>query len=222
MIWIAEIGVNHLGSYEKALRMVKRAKDCGATHIKFQKYNPVKVLGKNHPALKDAHQFSWKELTELSAYTHSLRLLFGCSVFDVNDIAIVDGISDYHKIASRMNQDAEFVSRIEKCKRLTFMSVQPETTSMRIPDRFKLMWCIREYPTLKEDILKYPYNRHFGLSSHCPDINATLAAIKQGAQVIEHHVCESREEQGCDINSSITFEEFKTLINESSNHIAKQ
>src|SRR5437879_4274741 len=83
---ICEVGVNHLGSYDKALRMIRKAKDVGASAVKFQKYNPIKVLGKNHPALNDAHQLSWEELTRLSNEAHRLALLFGVSVFNVNDI----------------------------------------------------------------------------------------------------------------------------------------
>lgn len=36
----AELGINHSGSLETALRMVQAAKDCGATSVKFQKRVP--------------------------------------------------------------------------------------------------------------------------------------------------------------------------------------
>lgn len=217
---ICEIGVNHFGGFERACTMIQKAAECGADAVKFQKYNPVKVLGPNHPALNDAYQLSWKELTELSMYAHQLRLQFGCSVFDVNGIPIVDKISDFHKIASRMNQNQEFIARIDKCKKPTYISIQPDTTSQRIPDRFQLLWCIPEYPSLKSEILKYPY-QGYGLSSHCPDITATLEAIRLGARVVEHHVCFSREEKGCDISSSITFDELRQL-RESVYRLAKE
>lgn len=207
---IAEIGVNHMGGYEQALRMIYEAKVCGATAVKFQKYNPIKLLGKDSPYLKDAHQLSWQELTDLSEAAHQWGLQFGCSVFDINDIPIADKIVDFHKIATRMNRNAEFVSRIEQCKRLTFMSVQP-TVDMHVPDRFKLLWCIAEYPSLKEDILKYPY-QDIGLSSHCPDWTATLEAVKLGARVIENHVCMSKEDIGCDIPASLDFNDYGKLI----------
>ena len=209
--FIAEIGVNHLGSFDKARRMIIKAKSCGATAVKFQKYNPVKVLGKNFPYLNDAHQLSWKELTDLSDIAHKLGLKFGCSVFDVHDIPIVDRISDFHKVASRMNTNQEFIAKIDNCKKLTYMSIQPDL-GVRIPERFKLLWCIREYPTSKEQVLQYPYSKHFGLSSHCPDWSASLVAIQQGATVIENHVKESNLESGCDMASSLTFDDYYLLI----------
>jgi sialic acid synthase SpsE len=213
--FIAEIGVNHFGSYEKALRMIGQAKVCGAQAVKFQKYDPIRVLGKDSPHLKDAHQLSWKELTDLSKEAHNLGLQFGCSVFNPQDVAITDRISDYHKIATRMNRNAEFIAVIERCKKPTYMSVQPEL-GIRIPERFRLLWCIAgKYPSTKEEVLKYPY-LNVGLSSHCPDWTSSLEAIKRGAKWVENHVCESKDEIGCDISSSLDFSDYEKLINNAS------
>lgn len=212
IITIAEIGVNHLGSMDKALRMVKKAAEAGATAVKFQKYNPVKVLGKDSPYLKDAHQLSWKELTDLSIYARRLGLKFGCSVFCVEDIAIVAPISDYMKIATRMNKNQEFIARVAQTKLQTFMSIQPDTQLQgHYRDRFNLMWCIPQYPSLKEDVLQYPY-KYIGLSSHCPDWTASLEAYKLGARVFEHHIKESNHDVGCDMASSLTFDDYQLLL----------
>ena len=214
MIWIAELGVNAHGDIEKMKRMCSKAYDAGATYIKGQYYNPYRVLGRQHPDLNYALQcqFTRQQHEEIARYCRSFGAHYGISVFTPYDVGWLDGFVVFHKIASRMNRNAEFIARIDQCKKITFMSIQPDTVDQRIPDRFKLMWCVREYPTFKEDILKYPYNRQYGLSSHCPDSSATFSAINLGAQVIENHLCESREEKGCDISSSLTFEEYKDLI----------
>jgi sialic acid synthase SpsE len=211
---IAEVGINHLGSYEKALRMIHLASKAGARAVKFQKYNPLKVLGKGHPSLNDAHQLTWVELKDLSSEAHRLSLLFGISIFDINDIAIATPLVDFHKVASRMNRATEFIAKIEACKLPVYMSIQPETTDQRIPERFKLMWCIREYPSTEKEVLSYPYSEHFGLSSHCPDWRATLEAVKRGARVIENHVKENDKDLGCDMSSSLNFNDYETLLSE--------
>lgn len=212
-IFIAELGINAHGDIEKMKRMCEKAHRAGASYIKGQYYNPRKVLGLNHPHLQYALQcqFSRSQHEEISRYCRSLSAHYFVSVFDVGDVSWVDRFSPVLKIASRMNKNQEFISKIDDCKKMTFMSIQPEQ-GIRIPDRFKLMWCVRDYPTRKEIILEYPYSKDFGLSSHCPDWTATLEAIKHGATVVENHLCESREEEGCDISSSLTFEEYESLI----------
>lgn len=209
MIFIAELGINHHGSIDKAKRMADKAKALGATYIKFQYYNPTAVLGAQHPDLQYAKQcqFSRQQHETLRNYIGDKYMV---SVFHVGDIGWADTLCKAHKIASRMNKNQEFISLIERCKKPTFMSIQPEM-STHIPDRFQLMWCIREYPSFKSDILQYPY-KYFGLSSHCPDWEASAKAIELGARVVENHLCESKEELGCDISSSLTFEEYGDLI----------
>lgn len=212
---IAELGINAHGDFDKMKRMCLKAHNAGADYIKGQFYNPYRVLGKEHPDLNYALkcQFTRQQHEELAEYCQELGTPYFVSVFDVGDIGWADRFCEVHKVASRMNRNAEFISRIDRCKKPTFMSIQP-SLGIRIPARFKLMWCLREYPSTKEQILDYPYTAKLGLSSHCPDWTAALVAVKRGAVSIEQHICESRNEPGCDISSSITFEELKNLVDE--------
>ena len=57
---IAEIGVNHEGSIEKAMEMIKSAKESGAHAVKFQSYKAEKLASKNSPSYWD----TTKEKTE--------------------------------------------------------------------------------------------------------------------------------------------------------------
>ena len=51
--FIAEIGVNHEGSLEKAIEMIKSASDGGAHAVKFQTYKAGTLASKNSPAYWD-------------------------------------------------------------------------------------------------------------------------------------------------------------------------
>ena len=209
-IFIAELGIGAKGDFNKAKRMMGKALNAGATYAKGQFYNALELLGKDSPYLEEAAkaQFTKQQHEDLGRYAERIGIRYFVSVFNIKDVewAARFGLM---KVATRMNRQQAFLAKVESMKLPTFMSVQPDVDT-RIPNRFKLMWCVAKYPTDKEDILKYPY-QGFGLSSHCPDITATMEAMKQGANIIEHHVVESKEENGCDVSSSITFEDFKLL-----------
>lgn len=213
--WLAELGINAHGNPEKMLRMINKSVEAGATYIKGQYYDPVKVLGRNHPdfAYATQCQFSKSQHETFAKYAKSLGGQYFVSVFDVKDVAWA-GQFGVMKVASRMNQNQEFLSKVNALHLPTYMSVQPEITiNKRYSKRFSLLWCVRQYPTDKAEILKYPY-QGFGLSSHCPDPSATFEAYKAGARVFENHLVESTDELGCDVGSSINFSEYKKLIKE--------
>ncbi len=135
------------------------------------------------------------------------------SVFDVKDVVWADSLCKAHKIATRMNENQDFIEAISKTNKPVFMSVSPNIkVKKQYLSKFKLMWCIPgKYPSDIDEILAYPYEG-FGLSSHCPDPRASLEAYYKGCRLFENHLCESRSEMGCDISSSLIFQEYKALI----------
>jgi sialic acid synthase SpsE len=214
--WIAEIGINHHGSMDKAFRMIDKAKASGATFAKFQFYNPAKVLGTKHEAFQYACQcyFSKDQHETLRKYCDKAGIAYLVSVFDIRDVEWASNLCSAMKIATRMNKRQDFIRAVERTKKPVYMSVSPELTIQKeYSKRFNLMWCIPgKYPSSKEEVLQYPY-RDFGLSSHCPDWTASLEAYQLGCRVFENHLCEASDELGCDISSSLTFDDYKKLIN---------
>ncbi len=213
--FICEVGINHHGNMEKAFRMIDKAKMCGADYLKLQYYDPAKVLGKLHPAYQYATQcfFSKEQHETLKAYCDSVGISYLVSVFDVKDVAWAASLCKAMKIATRMNQHQEFIEAIANTKKPVFMSVSPNIKVKKdYLKKFQLMWCIPgKYPSNIDEILQYPY-QGFGLSSHCPDPRASLEAFHKGCRLFENHVAESKTEPGCDISSSLDFQEYKALI----------
>ena len=94
---IAEIGINHNGSIAQAKEMIRQAKTCGATVVKFQKRH-LDELFTDHllehvsdyeqgfqyilPYLKQC-EFSESQMQEIKEYCDALELTFLCTPFDV-------------------------------------------------------------------------------------------------------------------------------------------
>jgi sialic acid synthase SpsE len=212
-LFIAEIGINHHGDFEKALRMIDKAKKAGAHVAKFQHYDAVKVLGADHPALEYASncQFSKLQHEKLKDHCDQRGIEYLVSVFDVADIAWANGLCQGHKIASRMNHNRDFIKAIQATHKPVLMSIQkPE--ERRDYANFSFMWCVRDYPCAKAKALDFVFNERYGLSSHCPDWTVIPDAYKLGARVFENHVVESLEEDGCDVASSLSFEDYEKAI----------
>jgi sialic acid synthase SpsE len=214
-IFISELGLNHAGNFSKAMRMIELSKEAGATIVKFQHYNALDVLGRDHPALDYAAscQFTKDEHERLKVFCDSIKIEYLVSVFNIPDIKWADGLCKRHKIASRQNTNMEFLAHIDRCKKPTIMSIQDDTTLRSCyRDRFYFMWCVRNYPSTYQETLAHPFSYKYGLSSHCPDWNVIPDSYAKGARIFESHICESRKEEGCDISSSLTFDELKRAI----------
>ena len=83
---------------------------------------------------------------------------------------------------------------------------------------FAMLQCTTEYPSNFKNVglnvladMKKRFNCYIGLSDHTGSVFPSIAALSLGAEVIEVHVCISKKHKGVDINSSVTFEELKTI-----------
>lgn len=208
---IAELGINHDGDFEKAVHMIDEVAATGVKIVKFQHYDPLTLLGPDSPYLDYASkcQFTKDQHWQLKQFCDKAGLEYLVSVFDIADIPWANSLCKRHKVASRMNQNPDFIKALRDTGKEVIMSVQIKP-SFFVED-LRHMYCITKYPTPKEELMSLPCNEDLGLSSHCPSIEPSLLAILQGADLIEHHVTFDRTDEGCDHGSSITFMELEML-----------
>lgn len=126
---IAEIGAVHLGSMERARRLIHMAAACGVDYIKFQKRNPIESVpnelkNQPHPNSDFAYGSTYLEhrLTlELSIDQHAeLKMLcekegsqYSCSVWDLTSATEIISINPHFiKIPSACNHNYSLMSYI--------------------------------------------------------------------------------------------------------------
>lgn len=118
LYFIADIGANHNGSLEKAIKLIHLAKEAGADAAKFQNFQANKIVSKKgFDAIKSAssHQSKWKksvyEVYEDASismdWTETLYktckevgIEYFTSPYDIESVNVVDPFVELYKIGS--------------------------------------------------------------------------------------------------------------------------
>ena len=174
---IAEAGVNHNGSVEIALELIKKAKEIGADCVKFQTFKTEEIVTLSAPKAnyqlkvtdKDETQFQMLKKLELSQ--DSFKLLkdecdkigidFMSTPYSIRDLELLDGIGvGAFKIASGQLTEHYFLKKIaEKNKPIilsTGMGTLKEVSEAvkiikKINSDITVLHCTTNYPSLIED-----------------------------------------------------------------------
>ena len=169
---IAEIGNNHQGSIETAKKMIKAAKDCGASAVKLQKRNNKKLYtkhlynqvydnkngyGTTYGEHREFLEFGKKEYMELKNYAESLDIIFFATPFDFDSVDFLEEIGvPCYKIASADLVNTPLQKYIAKQDKQIFLSTGGGTikdiiraceTILSINKKLCVLHCTMSYPT---------------------------------------------------------------------------
>jgi len=240
---IAEIGINHNGDINIAKKLIDVASRAGADAVKFQKRDINLVYtqefldghrespwGTTQREQKQGLEFGFEEYSEIDQYCKKINIEWFASAWDIESIKFLDQFSlKYHKIASAMIVDKQFLTEIAKRKLHTFISTGMTDEKM-IDDAvaifkshdcsFELMHCTSTYPMLAEDAnlncihtLRKKYDCNVGYSGHeSGGLAISYAAAGMGISSLERHLTLDRSMYGSDQAASIEPGGFRTLI----------
>ena len=229
---IAEIGINHNGDIDLAKELILKSKSSGCDAVKFQKRDIESVytqeeldtsrespFGTTTREQKEGIEFGIEEYKELQSYTQELGLDFIVSCWDTKSLDLVEEHLDvkYHKIASAMATDKEFLEKLNNIGKPVILSVGMCTDSevdaaMSILLNVEyILACTSTYPTKAEEInlkyietLKRLYpNTKVGFSNHYNGLDACVGSIIFGAECVEFHITKDRTMYGSDQVASI-------------------
>jgi len=235
---IAEIGINHNGSFEVAQQLIKSAFESGANAIKFQYRNLSRAYGPTSNEIGDEilkieitkNYLKVEEIIHLHRYAKSFNLDVGISFFDVFDTKDFNRFMDqfdFFKIPSVELTNLNLIEYFYKFNKPILISTGAHSEK-EIEQVFKKItyknWiplhCVSNYPVseinAKLGYLNYmqkTWKRPIGYSSHDKNWEICILAFSLGAKVIERHITLDKNQFGLDHSTSSTPEEFKKLAN---------
>ena len=238
---IAEIGINHNGDIKIAKKLIKNAKDSGFDAVKFQKRTIDIVYDKKTLDIprespwgtttreqKIGLEFERPQYDEIHDYCEQLKLDWFASAWDIKSLEFLDNYDlKYHKVASAMIVDRNFLNEVSKRKKHTFISTGMSTkedidNAVNIfrenKCSFELMHCISTYPMQTKDAnlitinqLKDQYNCDVGYSGHENGVVISIAAVMLGISSLERHITLDRSMYGSDQSASLEYSGMKSL-----------
>ncbi|MFQ5677239.1 MAG: N-acetylneuraminate synthase family protein [bacterium] len=237
---IAEIGINHEGSFEKAVKMVDDAHQAGCECVKFQSHVIADEMIPNDVVPGNADTSIWEimkrcALTEdeefrLKEYVERKNMIFLSTPFSRAAADRLHGMDVVaFKIGSGECNNYPLVKHIAGFGKPIILSTgMNDLESIRVAVHilreadigFALLHCTSMYPTpydkvrlgaLKELSHTFP-GVPVGLSDHSVGNYTCFAAVALGASILEKHFTSDKSWPGPDIPISIDPSELRELV----------
>lgn len=214
---IAEAGSCHDGEYHKAMALMDLAKECGATHIKYQYWTSAARLaqrrhsGPDYERIYRQYQMPRDWLPALRARADAMGIGLACTVYLPEDVWFIAEHCDVIKVASFEANEPILLGALRApyaAGKLLIISLGMGALLDPIYDHLtrgiqwsgprpnlRLLHCVSSYPAPPSEIglsalrATGAVNYH-GFSDHCaPEFTWTGAlAVAAGAEIIEKHI----------------------------------
>lgn len=239
---IAEIAQAHNGDIHLAYEYIKALSSTGVDAIKFQThiaaaessiYEPFRVkMATNDKTRFDywkRMEFTKNEWKALKQHCDDLGVEFMSSPFSNAAVDLLEevGVKRY-KVGSGEVSNFVLLEKLAQTKKpITISSgmssyAELDLSVQFLKDRnvdFSILQCTTSYPTRPEQWglnviteLKQRYNIPIGFSDHSSSIEACIAAVTLGAEIIEFHAVFDKNSTGPDAKSSLTINEIAALV----------
>jgi len=230
---IAEIGINHNGILENALKLIDNAKAAGFDAVKFQKrtidvvYTDSElnapresVFGKTNGELKRGLEFSHAQYETIALHCQRIGIQWFASPWDEASVDFLEELEVVaHKVASASLTDKGLLTRLAETGKPILLStgmsnLEQITRAVACLDSKKLilLHTVSTYPAVDSDLNLSAIDtlkKHFpevpvGYSGHEVGVLPSLIAVaKYGAVCVERHVTLDRASWGSDQAASL-------------------
>ncbi|MBU1013781.1 MAG: N-acetylneuraminate synthase family protein [Bacteroidetes bacterium] len=238
---IAEIGTNHNGNFDTAIKLIDVAVNANADSVKLQIINTeglylpgIYEFGnydiREVRAMRDRYKLLDSEYQNLATYSITKNISFSASVFDLKGLALLMEFNPpYIKIASTDLNNISFLRKVaEKGKKIIISTGMSELSEIEntINEITKtgfsdlvLMHCVSAYPAKLEnmnlgfiDTLRTQFGFPVALSDHTQSSIAACLALTKEVVFIEKHITLDVNQHGFDHKYAAEPEVFKQYI----------
>ena len=225
-VLVAEIGGNHGGDPCLAEAMIEAAASAGVSAVKFQAYQVETFLHPDCPYYEELanEELSFEDISRLVTLARKMGLAAGLTVFDMDGLALAESSgADFVKISSGdLTYERLLLAAAKSSKRLIISTgasfeEEVEAALRLVASPFAMLQCASLYPAPPQSAnlavmakwlaAKLPA----GLSDHCLGLEASVAAMRLGAVMIERHMTIDRSLPGGDNSISSLPEDFALL-----------
>ncbi len=231
---MAEVGINHDGSVERALELVHLAADSGADLIKFQLIDPDAMVQRERLGavweIYRRHTLSLEEMARVSRACAERRIPFVCTVFDAEGAArmVELGVNAF-KVASCDMTHLPLLASLGQYGLPVLLStgladLEEVALALRALRHggcreIILLHCVSSYPAPPDSVnlqamhtLQRRFRRPCGFSDHTAGTLAPALAVALGASIIEKHFTYDSAAPGPDHALSLGPEAFRLMV----------
>ena len=241
-IIVAEIGNNHEGNFNRAIKLIDAAINSGADAVKFQTYrieayyNRKYTDKKRYKRLKK-FQLSFDEFEKLSVYSKKKKIVFYSTPFDLESALFLNKIQKLFKISSGDNNFLSLIKLIKTFNKPIVLStgllkyeeikkITKEFSNYDYSNKLAILHCVSKYPALNDDLnlnsIKFLKKKlpqyEIGYSDHSLNVDSCKVAIALGSYMVEKHFTLNKNTSDFhDHKISSNPKEFKELVEFSKN-----
>ena len=206
---IAEAGVAHFGSEEKALQLVDLAADSGADAVKFQIFDVAALIAPELASWRErlgSRQLPYDAFVRIKAHCISRGIPFLATAHDEPSLQFVSALGvPAYKVGSGEVGNWPFLKRIAALGKPVIVSTGMyedaqigealNTLASAGQTDVAVLHCVTRYPTPPQEAalgnivsLRERFDAVVGYSDHTRGFHMPLAAVALGARIIEKHI----------------------------------
>jgi N-acetylneuraminate synthase/N,N'-diacetyllegionaminate synthase len=206
---IAEAGVAHFGSLDKAKALVDLAVKAGADAVKFQIFDTHALISQAAPdwiARLKSRELPYEAFEEIAAYCRAQGIIFLATAHDAPSLAFLRTLNvPAYKIGSGEVANWAYIAETAALGRPVILSTGmyrfedigqalKQFRAQRNP-HLAVLHCVTQYPTPSEAVnlraiqtIADTFGVISGYSDHTAGFHFALAAVALGAKIVEKHI----------------------------------